>query len=224
MLRRVFLLGIVFGTLIGLVGCKSDLQKEIEALFVQVYELATDIGDPTLKELDDLLIKVDNLEKQVKESRQVKAITAAQLFYIKLDLEIMREKEYSRLNADFVINIYVENTVLSGGEYFVVNTILLNQSDEEIAIHYYYAPVMPHIEGWNYPFPVIFPIMEELIIESNSYYKSSWLIGGTKDFEENKDKRWVLSKGKHELKFHTWITINEQKIEICSNAVKLTVT
>ena len=139
-------------------------------------------------------------------------------------------------NGDFILTISVAKTALQRGENFVVDVQFKNKSDKDVEIAYYYSPFDPQIPNWELPywyFPPLTPDPDILKIESNGYYCESWNIGGYADWESEEfipadADEWILKPGNHELKFRIILTINhgtesQQKIEVWSNTIKLTV-
>lgn len=141
-----------------------------------------------------------------------------------------KESEHTCLAQEGVaLCISVQKTTVRKGEDFVVDVYLKDQSGEDVSISYHFSPVFPKIDGWQYyGFPLLDkpPTPDILVIENNEHFHETWYLGGNnnnKMDESAEDKWWQLPRGTHDLRFVSWVTINEQTLEIWSNIVKLTV-
>jgi len=130
--------------------------------------------------------------------------------------------------GDFVLTISIEETTVRQGENFRVNVELKNNSgdDLEITHHFLFWPI---IHDWH--------LFDDWGVEIASEYQSKLFEAGSvlKNIGVwgNEEEAWIfgqtLEPGTHELRFRAefylnWEQANQQRIEVWSNLITLTVT
>jgi hypothetical protein len=217
-----FVVIMLFGVF-GLAGCTESLDeyKMDKTIELQEYGDAKGEENYTAEKWMILQQAVTEGKQAVEGATNKSAVDAA----VNDAKEAIDEVKEEREMADFVLTISVVDNTKKYGEDFVVYASLKNQSGKDISISYYYSPVTPFIENWQYPHPPfgMSPEPDVITIKNNESFHETWDIGAYGYTNPITEEKSSLPIGTHELKFRALIIIEQSETIIWSNTIKLIV-